>query len=191
MMSETQVRGYTVLKTAAYIKHATGEQEAKRILQGLSPSLQQALTTATPASWLPVAHCSELFSAVAGLAKGDEAKAKAELINCGEFLGNEATNTFLKLVMKILTPAMFAKKLPSLWSRDATGGKYDVEVYDDRIVCKLLEMEEFEHIGPISVGYVSFALQAMRKPVAKSNLHGWSLDKPRPKECWFELYWKT
>jgi len=189
-MSDVQVRGYTVLKTAEYIRQSAGEQEAKRLYQNFTPQLRDALGSATPAAWVPAAHSSELFKAVAGLGKGNEDKAKNELVACGKFLGSEATNTFLKLLMKVLTPAMFAKKLPSLWARDATAGKYVVDVFEDRIVCRLVEMEAFAHIGPVSVGYVTFALEAMRKPVEKSALHGWSLSQPNPAECWFELHWR-
>jgi hypothetical protein len=92
--------------------------------------------------------------------------------------------------MKVLTPSMFAKKLPTLWSRDATAGKFVVDVYDDRIACQLLEMSAFDHICPVSVGYVAFALEAMRKPPERWTLKGWSLKTPNPAESSFELYWK-
>ncbi|MCE9575738.1 MAG: hypothetical protein K8W52_21490 [Deltaproteobacteria bacterium] len=189
-MSNVEVRGYTVLKTAEYIRQTAGEQEAKRIFNTFSPDLQYALGSATAAGWQPVAISSELFRAVAALAKGNEEKAKQELVTCGKFLASEATNTFLKLLMKVLTPSMFAKKLPSLWSRDATAGKFSVDVFDDRIVCRLSEMEAFDHIAPISVGYVSFSLEAMRKHVDRWTLHGWSLAAPNPAESTFELYWR-
>jgi hypothetical protein len=189
-MSDIQVRGYTVLKTAAYLKSTVGEAESKKMFQSFSPELQHTLGSATAAGWVPAAHSSELFRAVASIAKGNEEKARTELVNCGKWLANEATNTFLKLLMKVLTPNLFAKKLPSLWSRDATGGRYEVDVFDDRIVCRLKDMKAFDHIGPIGVGYVTFSLEAMRKPVEKTELHGWSLAVPNPDESWFELYWK-
>ena len=189
-MSNAEVRGYTVLKTAEYLRQQAGEQEAKRLFSGFSPELQHALGTATAAGWQPATVSSELLRAVAGLAKGDEEKAKQELVNCGKFLASEATNTFLKLLMKVLTPSMFAKKLPTLWSRDSSHGKFAVDVYEDRIACRMTEMEHYEHITPISVGYVSFALEAMRKHIERWNMRGWTLATPSPSESSFELYWK-
>jgi hypothetical protein len=180
-----------VLKAAAYLRSRVGEEEAKRVFQAFSPELQHALNTAAPAAWLPVAHIAELHRAVAALGQGDDARAEAELVTCGRTISSEATNTFLKLVMRVLTPTLFAKKLPSLWARDATGGKYHVDVYEDRLVCRLSEMEAFDHIGPISVGYVSFALESMGKVIEKATLHNWSLDNPSAPDCWFELKWKT
>ncbi len=190
-MSSIQVRGYTVLNGAAYLRSRLGDEEASRVIAGMSPELQQALKTATQASWVPVAQISELYRAVAALGKGDETRAREELIQCGRFTSNEATNTFLRLVMRVLTPALFAKKLPSLWSRDATGGRYVVDVTDDKLVCHLHEMDDFDHIGPIAIGYVSFALEAMGKLIKKTELHGWSLANPSAPGVWFELFWKS
>jgi hypothetical protein len=131
-----------------------------------------------------------VFTAIAERGKGDDARARQLLVDCGTFLGTEATNTFLRLVMRMLTPALFAKKLPSFWARDSTGGRYEVDVTEQRIVCRLLEMEQFVHIAPISLGYVSFALKAMGKTIERSELHGWSLATPNPPEPWYELHWK-
>jgi hypothetical protein len=190
-MNSIQVRGYTVSNAAGYLRKAVGEQEAKRIFDGFSPQLQQAVVSAKPAGWLPVSCVAELYRAVAALGGGDEERARKELVSCGRFTANEATNTFLKLLMKMLTPALFAKKLPDLWSRDATGGKYVAEVYEDKIVCRLFEMGGFDHIAPVSLGYVQFALEAMGKTVARTALHGWSLDMPVADGSSFELVWKA
>ena len=189
-MKSAEVRGYTILKTAEYLRQIAGEQESKRLFNGFSPELQHVLGTATVAGWQPATASSELLRAVAGLAKGDNERAKQELVSCGRFLAAEATNTFLKLLMKVLTPSMFAKKLPTLWSRDSSHGKFAVDVFEDRISCRMLEMEHYEHITPISVGYVSFALEAMRKQIDHWNMQGWSLATPNPSESSFELYWK-
>ena len=113
------------------------------------------------------------------------------LIGCGTYLGTEATNTFLRLVMRMLTPGIFAKKLPSFWSRDSTGGRYEVELGERSMVCRLLEMEEFHHITPVSVGYVTFALKAMGKTVERTTLHGWSLATPSASTTWYEVHWKS
>lgn len=187
-MSEVKTRGYSLLNTAAYLRHAAGP-DADRIMEGLSPALRQALNGAAPTGWQPAAYTSELAHEIAKLANGDETKAREQLEACGEFVGKAATTTFLKLVMKVLTPTMFAKKLPTLWSRDATGGTYVVDVFEDHIVCRLKDMEAFAHMGPISVGYVRFALKSMGMQIVSSKLHDWALDKPIA-PAWFEIYWK-
>lgn len=189
MSNEVKVRGYIVAKSAAYLRTLVGDAEARRILEGLSPGLAAALAQVKPAEWMSAAQISEMLRAIAALSRGNEDHAREELIKCGRYVASEATNTFLRLLMRVLTPTMFAKKLPSFWSRDSSHGKYDVDVTEDKIVCRLSGMEHYDHIGPISVGYVSFALESMGKTLKKSNLHGWSLEKPNPSDLWFELHW--
>jgi hypothetical protein len=186
-MSDVQVRGYAIVHAAGYLRQEAGEQA----VQALSPALQHALKTATPAGWQPVAHVAELFHAVAKLGDGNEAKAREHLEKCGEYQAIAATTTFLRLVMKVLTPNMFAKKLPSLWSRDSTGGRYLADVHEDHIVCHLKEMEAFEHFAPTSVGYVRYSLKTMGKEVTKTTLSGWSLAKPSSPDMSFSLHWRV
>jgi hypothetical protein len=190
MSNEVNVRGYIVSKSAAYLKSLVSEAEGRRIFEGLSPQVSHAIGQAKPAEWMPATYSSEILRAIAALSRGDDDHAREELVKCGRYIANEATNTFLKLLMRVLTPTLFAKKLPSFWSRDATAGRYEVEVNDDKIVCHLKEMEAFDHIAPIGVGYVSFALEAMGKTIRKSQLHGWSLATPNASDLWFELYWE-
>jgi len=189
-MAENQMRGYGMLSAVAYLKKAAGEQRAMQIIDGLSQETKQAFNTAKEASWCSSKSIAEVYRAIASLSNGDEAIAQKNLIECGKYAAQEASNSFLKLLMKLLTPTMFAKKLPDLWARDCTVGKIAVEVFDDKIRNRLVEVAGFDHLGPVAAGYVAFALEAMGKTIIKTELHGWSLATPG-NDCWFEVFWKT
>jgi hypothetical protein len=189
-MAENQMRGYVLMSAVTYLRKAAGEQQAKKMLEGLSPETKQAVASAKEASWCSSKTIAEVYRGIASLSNGDEAAAQKSLIECGKYTAQEASNTFLRLLMKLLTPAMFAKKLPDLWARDCTVGKIVVEVHDDRIRNRLVNMAGFDHIGPVAVGYVAFALEAMGKSITKTELHDWSL-ATAGKDCWFEVFWKT
>ena len=153
MNDEVKVRGYIVAKSAAYLRQLVGEADARRVFEGLSPQLSAAVGQAKPADWMPAAYSSEILRNIAAHAKGNDDKARDELIKCGRYIADEATNTFLKLLMRVLTPALFAKKLPSFWSRDSTHGKYEVDVTSDKITCRLKGMEVYEHIARVSEAF--------------------------------------
>jgi hypothetical protein len=189
-MAEKQMRGYVMMAAVAYLRKTAGEQRAMQIIDGLSPETKQALNTAKEASWCSSESIGEVFRAIASLSNGDEAAAQKHLVETGKSAAKEASNHFLKLLMKLLTPTMFSKKLPDLWSRDCTVGKIAVEVFEDRIRNRLVDVAGFDHLGPVAVGYVSFALEAMGKSITKTELHGWSLATPGV-DCWFEVFWKT
>jgi len=190
-MSAIQMRGYVPLSAAVYLRGAAGEQAAQQLLGSMSPQARRALETATQASWCPAGDVAEVFQVIASLGKGNEDQARMHLVECGKHAAREASNTFLRLLMKLLTPAMFAKKLPELWGRDCTGGRITVQLHEDRIVNHLLDMDGFDHIAPVAVGYVMFALEAMGKSITKSTLHGWSLAQPSASDSWFEVSWRT
>jgi hypothetical protein len=190
-MTDIQMRGYVLSSAAEYLKTSAGEKKAGDILAALSPGLREALANATSASWCTSVHIAEMYRAVASLSDGDEARAKEILIACGKVAAHEASNTFLRLLMKVLTPALFAKKLPDIWARDCTGAKITVEVREEKIENRLFDVQGFDHVAPVAAGYVIFALEAMGKSIIKTDLHEWSLKTPGPSSPWFEISWRT
>ncbi len=191
-MSSIQVRGYAVLNAAAYLRSKGESKNVSQLFQGFSPALQESLKTASPVSWIPIAQLAELYHAVASLGNSEE-QARDELIECGRYVASEATNTYLRLAMRLLTPALFAKKLPSFWSRDCSGGRYVVDVVDDKkgmMRCHLEDMPGFDHIGPIAAGYLMFALESMGKVVKSTELHGWSRATPWTEGVSFAVHWR-
>lgn len=185
-MSDLSVRGYAITHAGEYLRQQGGDQA----IAALSPALRQTLETAAAASWQPAAQMSEVFHAVAKLGKGDEAKARDHLEKCGEYQGMASSSTFLKLVMKVLTPSIFAKRVPTLWSRDSTVGTMDVELFDDHIVIKFKNTEPLEHLAPTVIGYHRYVMKHMGINVIRSELHGWSLSQPSSADLWFASYWQ-
>jgi hypothetical protein len=190
-MNDIQMRGYVLTSAADYLRSSAGDKRANELLGALSPGSREALSTATSASWCSAGHIGELYRSVASLSGGDENRAKELLIACGKVAAHEASNTFLRLLMKVLTPALFAKKLPDIWARDCTGAKITVEVQEEKIQNRLFDVEGFDHVAPVAAGYVIFALEAMGKSVVKTDLHEWSLATPGPAKPWFEIYWQS
>jgi hypothetical protein len=188
-MNDIQIRGYMVANAGAYLRGAVDGDHA-HVFEGLSAPTKAAVTGAKPAAWYPVESMAEICRGVAALGDGDEAKAQAQLVKCGRFIANEATNTFLRLLMKMLTPAMFAAKLPDFWKRDCTGGKLIVDVTDQKLSVRLHGIEVWDHVCVTTIGYVGFALEAMGKSIERTTIDGWSLAKPNQDGASFELHWK-
>lgn len=192
--TEFQVRGYMVVNAGKFLvdksRELEGEAASRRAMERLSPETRAALEGAKPAGWYSVNAISELFGQIAGLASGDEDRAREMLIDAGAFNAKEATNTFLKLLMRMLSPPLFARKLPDFWRRDCTRGRLEVEVTGQRLLCRFYEMEGFDHVVAGTAGFASFALGAMGKTVEKITLEGWGLDRPWSEGASMELAWK-
>jgi hypothetical protein len=186
-----QVRNYTVAACTAYLREIAGEQEAKRIIEGFSPQARQIIASADGASaaWCPVSILSEVITAVAARGNGDEDRTRETLIKCGSFMAHEATNTFLRLLMKMMTPGLFAKKIPDIWRRDCTHGNLLAELGENKLSCRVMDTDGFVHALCTIAGFLTFAVGSMGKSIVKTTVHGWSLQNPNPSEGQIELVW--
>lgn len=192
MSTPMKVRGYIVKTSVEYLRSRLEPAEAGAVMDRFSPPVRSTLETVKAIDWYPVEQMAEINQVIVDtLGKGDETRAREVLIACGRYMATEATNTFLRLLMRVLTPGLFAKKLPDLWSRDCSGGKVTVEVDEKRLVCRLAGVKDFAHCGPVSLGWATFALENMGKPVVSSKLHAWSLATPNPDEVGWEAAWKN
>jgi hypothetical protein len=184
------VRGYMVLNAASFLKKQLGEREAKAVFDTFPADVRAAIDTAKPADWVPISAFSHITRAIASRAKGDEAKAQDLLVTCGLYMAEEASNTFLKLLLRMITPGLFIKKIPDIWSRDCSRGKLvPDELTSDRLVVRTMDMEGFDHVVCTAAGFVTFVLKTMGKSVQKTTIHGWSLNNPCQSGAAFEISW--
>lgn len=184
-------RGYVFGTTLKYVRQGLAPERRERALSLISPdTIQWTETLQKPAEMYPVARSVEMFDAIAAASGGDEKIAEEDLIGCGMFAADEAMNTFLKLLMRVLTPSLFAKKLPSLYARDNSQGNVAVKVSDESLSCTMKGIGGYKHVGPISVGWSAFTLGRMGKKLRSTKLEGWSLATPSPEDFSFELAWE-
>jgi hypothetical protein len=156
----------------------------------LPEPLKAALRDLKPADWYPREHCVALHRSIASATKEPDAAYEA-LVSCGEFMAAEATNTYLQLVMRLITPSLFCKKVPKFWARDHSAGEFSVESADSdgkRIQARLSNVEGFDHVGASAVGFLRFGMKAVGA-TATIRQTGWSLQNPAPAEIRYEITW--
>lgn len=190
-MSEMQGRGYLVGATADFMKNRLGEDEWARFCSSASPAFQQALVEGfEPAAWYPISLLNELIDGIIReLGDGNEEKARQALFDCGQFAAATASNSFLKMLLKILTPSLFAKKAPTMFRRDFSQGRLDVELGDNSISGRMYDMEELRHVGAFCPGFLAFPLTSMGKKISNVELTDWSLDTPYVDGVGFKISW--
>lgn len=188
-MSEIQGRGYMLASAVSFFRQEAGA-DADRIIGGLSNELQEVLANIQPAGLYSIRHFGEFNHAVGmHLSDGDEEKAREVLLACGRHTGREASNTFLKLLMKVLTPKLIAKKFPDFWKRDFTGGKIEVDLGPNHLDFKIFDMTGHSHLCPLSAGWTGYNLEMMGQKVTDIQIHDWSLHDSARNGSWFRLVW--
>lgn len=190
MTTAAQIRGYSLRQAARYLEHKFDPDARKRAIESMPSSSRSMLSSFDAAEWYPRDHSAALFRAIASARGGEEAY--NDLVGCGEFIASEATNTFLRLLMRIMTPTLFAKKVPEFWKRDQRGGHFEVDVAqadNGRIGMKLADVEGYDHIGIVSIGWIKFGMSALGKKDVKIDQTGWSMATPGPREISYEVTW--
>lgn len=192
-MAALKTRGYSMTSTLQFIEETYEPARRERIYAQLSPEVRSAHGSYKSIEWYPVQHFAELLRGIASEAGAREEDKREELVKAGQFIAGVAASTFLKLLMKVLTPTLFAKKIPSLWERDNQGGFFESDITradDGIIVFKLREVGGYDWIAPVALGWVTFALRSMGKTVLEARLDGWSAAAPGPDGVDIFIQWQ-
>lgn len=186
------IRGYSVKQQLNFLETQYEPAVSNRLLDTIPADIRTALRDLKAAEWYPREYSVGVLRAIASNHGQNEKGVYEDLARCGTFIATEATNTFLKLLMKILTPTLFAKKIPEFWKRDQTSGHFEVDTSgakDGTLKLELCDVEGFDHIGVIGIGWISYGLTAMGKTNVVVNQKGWALANPGPKNIEYNVRW--
>jgi len=192
-MTIPMVRGYVLVQSLSFIESSYFDAQARRRIMDAVPSeVMKALPDLKPHQWYPRDTLIALQRAVAG-SKDTEREIYDVLVAYGVHVCQEATNTFLRILLRLLTPGLFAKKIPDFWRRDHQGsGQFEVDVQranEGIIKLRLVGAGGFDHIAIPSIGFVTHVLKGMGKSDVRMTQKGWSLATPAPNEVDYEILW--
>lgn len=188
--TESKTRGYSMTSAWAYVDATYDSAVREKIVEQLSPEVRKALGTYKDIEFYPAVHFGDVLRGVGVVVGKDDAGAEKEIEACGGFIARQATNTFLRLIMRVLTPTLFAKKIPSLWSRDNTNGAFSVDFSGSdkgRLIFTLSNIADYPYVAPCAKGWIGFAMKTMGRTVDSMKLTGWSLANPSPNEVKIDL----
>lgn len=193
MTSPPMMRGYTMIGCMSFIDEKYDEATRKRIYDGLSPEVRGHMSSYKRVEWYPRQHLVEFMRGIVSVHGADQSEAFEAIVSCGQSVAKDAATTFLRLLMKILTPVLFAKKIPDIWERDSKGGRMvaDASRVDEKVmVMRLTDVEGFDHIGPLACGWIRFAMTAMGKKGVTVTAKEWSLATPGPRDLTLNVTWQ-
>lgn len=186
---EPMIKGYAVRYVA---NHILDTPELASRVDEPTHRLARELGKRTEASdWVPRRDMITLLRGIAAACDSDE-KARRAIVDAGRAVGDQATNTFLRLLMKMLTPRMFAAKLPDLFKRDHQGGgRIEIHRLEERAIhLQIRDIAGFDHMGPLSEGWFGSALSAMGLVLTTVSATPWSRDEPGPERVDFRAEWQ-
>jgi hypothetical protein len=190
-MTERKIKAYGLLGSIEYVERNYDAETRKNIFDAFSPELRNWIPTSKKAHWAPPLFSCEVWRGIVK-AQPDPTKATNDLYQCGRHMGSYATNTYLKLLLKMLTIKMFAKKFPDIWARDANFGKLSIDIAElesGKLIISMTGLENYPYFGPICQGWYSFSFETMGLKNVKVELKNWSIQTPDPGHLEYHVLW--
>lgn len=189
-MGEPLIRGHVLEHTARYCRTSFDYAAAARIDGELSIEVKATLDTLASAEWYPRRFHVEMLQAIASV-RGSSDVTCGDIQRCGAALA-EPNNDFVRLLMKLMTPQLFIKKLPRFWERDygASGTIESEALQAERGVnVRLHGIKQYDH-GPIFwMGFMQGALKQLGASGLVVRQDGWSWATPGPQDVSYEVRW--
>jgi hypothetical protein len=187
-----ECRASIILSADRFIGNSFGPATKASLRKAYSPELRSALAQCKQADWTPRAHLVELLTGIVSV-HGPTPQSVKKLNACGRAIFDDATNTFIRLVLKMATPAIFARKFPDFWQRDFRNsgyGKVDATELDrNHITVSFHDVEGFNYMPPLGIGFVGLAMERVTGKKVTMELRDWSFDNPGPSQTHYEVSW--
>ncbi|MFT3774321.1 MAG: hypothetical protein QM820_53860 [Minicystis sp.] len=179
-------RGYTLPIAANFVLN---DEKLKPQLTPESIDYLQQVAASKPDVWVPREEVIRIWALV-DKASPDEENAYANLVRGGEAVAQEAISTFLKLLLRVLSPKQFARKFPDIWAHEHKGGYVEAVVNEDKTMRIIIrDVGGFTYVGPVAVGFVGTALRALGLHDLKLRDTTWTRKDPAPNEVRLEISW--
>lgn len=186
---ERQIKAYALVSTRVFI--LDNPELRARIDPSVVKHLEEVNATVKGTDYVAWGELITPWRAICDAHAGDAEAARAALVHCGNMIGEHATNSFLKILLRMLTPQMFGTKFPSFWGRDIRGAApAEVQFNGGKeMTITLKDVEGFDHIGPIAEGWIGFTLRTMKVKNLVVSCSPWSLETPGPPEVRIHVQW--
>lgn len=185
-------RGYMIHSAASFIEKAYEPVTRKQIYERIPPRVRELLAFVNKFEWYSVEEASSLFRAIAAHHRESDGKLSTALEGVGREIAETASTTSLKLLFRLMTPKLFAKKATDLWARNSRCGQLSVPSFDAatrRMQVTLDDVGGFDYIGRVASGFFLFALEAVGCDAPRVSF---TFDdaEPAPNEIAYEFAWE-
>jgi hypothetical protein len=159
---ERKLKGTYLKSTLSFVERNYDAEQRAQILAGISADARRVLPAIDGAAWYPIHYSTDFFHGIHRV-HGDWHAANAAIQRCGSTIAEEATTTFLKLLLKVLTPKLFASKFPDFWRRYHSFGVCRVDtsrLEENRFVCWV---SGYDYGYSVGAGWIEYVFQSLGK----------------------------
>ncbi len=163
MSDDRLTKGFNLEQTITFIDTHYSAQVRDRIIEQLPRDVRDKLPRVRTGNWYPIGDLVAFLRAMASVAPADD-EAERTSRALGRHLSDAATGTFMRLLLKVMTPPVFLKKVPDIWPRMFSFGTFEVDpagFKEKRATMIMRGVDGFEHVAPVSAGWIEGVFEAM------------------------------
>ncbi len=185
---ERLVKGIHILPLQDFINETYDDDTRSAIYKRMAPETREMLKTVSRDEWKPVSFVADINHAVYE-SQSDPDTGYQQIINAGAAIADYAAGTYVRLLIKLMTPKIMASKWPDIWKKSHNFGDMRCRLEADRLLkMTLADVDGYTHIGPTAIGFLTFSLNAMGLPDARVKQLNRS-ESPNSSRYEFEIVW--
>jgi hypothetical protein len=166
---DVQTRAHCMRGIGNYVR-SLDPARARQIESKLSPETLRSMYETSPEVWFPISVWKEALDAIVAQ-HSDPAAARAAARSVGRFICEGTVNSFLRVLMRIMTPSLFMKKSGDMMGKDFRGFpggepdySYDLSKEREGLATMTIgNAKNHPYLGATGQGFVEFAFQYMGK----------------------------
>jgi len=186
-MGDWHIKG-SAIQTVLAASNTPGDEALRvRVDKNIPHELRDAYRTLSSHHWYPIEYAGVLLRSIYE-AHESHAEADAALRACGYALANAAATTFMRLLLKILTPRLLVAKANELWRRYHDFGECLSELVDEREGQAIVRAPAYEGLHMIGAGWVERSFHLSGAATARVEHNGASGQILVPEVVW-TIYW--
>jgi hypothetical protein len=164
---ERLVKGVHILPFCDFIHERYDDKRQRLIYDTIRPETLQMTKTIKRDEWRPAELVADLNAAIYSTSPSQQA-GYDDIVAAGAASADYAAGTYVRLLIKLMTPKIMASKWPDIWKKSHNFGVMKPRLEGDRMLkLALTDVAGYTHIAPCAVGFLSFSLHAMGLPEAK------------------------
>ena len=191
---DVAVRGPCLRGVGAYLR-SLDPSLAQKIEAKYTPDMLRVIHESGNKDWVSIDVWKRALDEIIAVQPSVE-EGRAAIRSVGRFICEGTVNSFLRLLMRIMTPRLFAEKSSSMISRDFRGfpgGQldYHFEVNEDQkiAVIEVRNAGRHPYLGGTGQGFCEFAFQYMGKKDIVVDEPDCALDDYCPERVRLRMRW--
>lgn len=185
-----EMKAYNVISAVEFLEQNFPDR-VDAIRDGFTEPLKTDLTKIGSFDFVPRAYLSEVTEAIAN--EVEPGAPRIELLSkLGEHIAHGATNTFLRLLMRMMTPQIFAKKVGAIWKKDNRGGHVVADTTDlgsNKLLLNFSDVDGFAYFRAICIGWMGFAFRRMGAKNVRVSFPDQDANEPYDESVQIAIEW--